>query len=159
MRQEAQVGRANSECNQTPSAQRDKPPTIRNDQTERAYSEGQSQQGDEGNDATPDDQYDEHAGDGIKRCYATIFRPKRNAYLDQTGKFVCQSTAKNKYVHIFYKYTSNYIFAEPIQSTSDKDITEAFEKCMQTLKKTGITPELHLIDNQCGKLQVAALEK
>jgi hypothetical protein len=30
---------------------------------------------------------------------------------------------------------------------------------MQTLKKAGITPELHLIDNQCGKLQVAALEK
>jgi hypothetical protein len=46
-RQEAQVGRASSKCNQTPSAQREKPPVSLNEQNKRAYSKGQSQQGDE----------------------------------------------------------------------------------------------------------------
>jgi hypothetical protein len=93
------------------------------------------------------------SNNAMQRCSDPSERSTR------TEEFVCQSIAKNKYVYIFYEYTSNHIFAEPIQSTSDKDITEAFKKCMQTLKKANITPELHLIDNQCGKLQIAALEK
>jgi Reverse transcriptase (RNA-dependent DNA polymerase) len=139
-----------------------KMPTI---QIERAHSERpndtQTEQNSEKGKHADSDEADTEPGDndGPKRCYAAIFRPTKRSYSDQTGEFVCQSTAKNKYVYILYDQTSNHIFAEPIQSTSDADITKAFEKVIGMLQKAGINPDLHMLDNQCGKLQIAALER
>jgi hypothetical protein len=67
---EAQNERTNSKSNQTPSAQREEQPGGQNEPTEQADSKGQSQQGDTGTAANPDDeQNDENATDGRKRCY------------------------------------------------------------------------------------------
>jgi hypothetical protein len=134
----------------THSAQRELPPPSRTKQSERADSEGQMQQGErasgEGTETELDEEPDNENADGIKRCYASLFQPKKTSYAGQTGEFVCQSTAKNKYVHILYDYTSNHIFAEPIQSTSDTDITRAFTKCIGVLQNAGIKPEMHMLD-------------
>jgi hypothetical protein len=100
----------------------------------------------EGTETELDEEPDDENADRIKRCYASLFQPKKTSYADQTGEFVCQSTAKNKYVHILYDYTSNHIFAEPIQSTSDTDITGAFTKCIGVLQNAGIKPEMHMLD-------------
>jgi hypothetical protein len=157
--QQEQTERANSKGDQDPSAQREVPLRSQNELDERASSESQNLTGNDGTDTEPDDpQQDESAEDGNSKCYATLFRPQQKSYSDQTGEFVCTSMAKNKYVYIMYEYTSNFIFAEPIQSTSDNDITKAFEKCIETLKNAEIMPKMHLLDNQCGKLQIAALE-
>jgi hypothetical protein len=136
--------------NHAHNAPRDVPTSSHNDPDERANSERQS-------DNQTDDEDDNDCGN--KRSQATIFRPPQKAHSDQTGEFVCQSTAKNKYVYLLYDYASNHIFAEPIQSTLDADITRAFDVVIKKLKAAGNMPENHMLDNQCGKLQIAALEK
>jgi hypothetical protein len=72
--------------------------------------------------------------------------------------FVSESTSKNKHIYVLFDHSSNYIFAEPIQSTSDAAITAAFKKCYQQLKKAGIEPKMHMVDNQCSPLLKQAIE-
>jgi hypothetical protein len=101
-----------------------------------------------GNDGTPN------------YCYGCVHRPRptKRTYSDQTGEFVCELTSKNRYIYVMYDRESNHIFAEPIQSVSDAAITAAFKKCYEKLSRAGITPEMHMVDNQCGPLLKEAIE-
>jgi hypothetical protein len=65
------------------------------------------------------------------------------------GEFVMKTTNGDKLIYVFYHYDSNYIFAVPMKSTSDAAQMEAFNKVYDTFKRTGMTPKMHIVDNQC----------
>jgi Reverse transcriptase (RNA-dependent DNA polymerase) len=108
-----------------------------------------------------DEKFPEANGEnGEKRfIYATSYQPVDKTYADATGEFVIQTKSGNKLIYILYHYDSNYIFATPINSTSDAAQTKAFDQVYSILEKAGMAPKLHILDNQCGPKQKDTLAK
>jgi hypothetical protein len=108
-----------------------------------------------------DGQFPEASGknDEQRSVYVSTYQPLDKSYVDATGEFVAKTTNGDKLIYVFYHYDSNYIFAVTMKSTSDAAQTEAFNKVYETLKRAGMTPKMHIVDNQCGIQQKAALEK
>ena len=73
------------------------------------------------------------------------------SFLDQTGAFPKISGSGNKYVFLFYNYNSNSIHVQPLKSRTATDIQKACQKTIQLLKKRGMKPILHTLDNEASK--------
>jgi hypothetical protein len=84
-------------------------------------------------------------------CYA-IDDTTGRVYSDQTGRFPVQATTGNKYVVVVYDYDSNAILAEPIANRRDTSIRNAISKLHQRLRRAGVIPKTHILDNEASNL-------
>jgi len=73
-------------------------------------------------------------------------------YSDPTGRFITKSSQDNQYILVVYDADSNYIFAEPLPSRSAQQIVSAYDKIQSLLISRGITPYLHILDNEVSTL-------
>jgi len=71
-------------------------------------------------------------------------------YSDLTGKFIIPSSQGNKYILIVFDGNSNYIFAEPIPSRTSHQIVKAYDKIHNLLIERGISPTIHISDNEAS---------
>ena len=87
-------------------------------------------------------------------CYAKVihFEPRAQTHSDQTGKFPTTSAQGNKYVFVLYDYDSNSIMARPLKSREAQQILEAFQSCYNVLRRAGLKPKLHRLDNECSAI-------
>ena len=69
-------------------------------------------------------------------------------FSDQIGRFLVTSSRGNKYIMIMYDYDSNSINGEAMKSRTREEILRAFTKLHQKLKNSGLTPNIHRIDNE-----------
>jgi len=85
---------------------------------------------------------------------ATPIVPHRpgTIYSDPTGRFIIPSSQGNQYILVVYDVDSNYIFAEPMPSRSALQIVKAYDKIQSLLSSRGITPYLHILDNEVSTL-------
>jgi hypothetical protein len=70
------------------------------------------------------------------------------AFSDQTGKFICPSTAGNNYVFILYDYDSNTIHARAIPTRTKNQLLTAYSSIVKDLTARGFKPRLQKLDNE-----------
>ena len=75
------------------------------------------------------------------QVYDTVF-------MDQTGQFPTQSRSGNKYIMVMVEIDSNAILVEPMKSRKDAEMTRAYTSLLQRLRRAGINPTKHVLDNE-----------
>jgi hypothetical protein len=75
-----------------------------------------------------------------------------HTYSDQTGKFPIPSSRGNNYCFVLYDYDSNAIDAVAIKNRTATSIRDAYNTVNDRLKRAGLKPRLHILDNECSAL-------
>ena len=70
-------------------------------------------------------------------------------YTDQTGKFLVTPFRGNQYIIVLFELDSNNILVEPMKSQTAGNMILAYQTLVDRLKKKGIHPAMHLLDNEC----------
>ena len=78
---------------------------------------------------------------------------------DLPGRFPFHSSRGMNYIFILYDFDSNAILAEPIKSRNAAHLVEGYDACYNLLKKAGIKPILHRLDNEVSKELIASIEE
>ena len=69
-------------------------------------------------------------------------------YSDLTGKFPVQSDRGNNYILVAYHYDANNILTTPLKNRTGPCILSGITKIHDKLRKRGLTPKLHIMDNE-----------
>jgi hypothetical protein len=72
-------------------------------------------------------------------------------YSDPTGRFLVPTSKGNQYLLFVYDYDSNFIFAEPMKSSTGAEHLAAFKRVQDLLKRQGLKPKLQKLDNEVSK--------
>lgn len=106
---------------------------------------------DDYNDAFPDTLQDT---DRTHYVYASTIPTTQTGqiYTDQTGRFSTSGSTGATQLFVLYDYDSNSIHAIPMQSKSGPDIVKAYTTVYNQLKRAGLKPKLHRLDNECSTL-------
>lgn len=85
-------------------------------------------------------------------CYAALAdKQKGTFYTDCTGNLPARALDGQQLFFVAYAYDPNYIFAVPINSTSNSDIIAAFKHVFKTLADKGYKPTFNVTDNQAAE--------
>ena len=68
---------------------------------------------------------------------------------DQTGCFPITSSRGNKYIMVLYCHDANAILTRPLKTKSALHQLEAIQSLHQFLASRGLSPKLHVLDNEC----------
>ena len=70
-------------------------------------------------------------------------------YSDQTGRFPNRSYSGMQYIMVvFDAKISNNIFVEPMRNRTSGEMVAAYQRAIARLKKAGIEPKMHVLDNE-----------
>ena len=83
---------------------------------------------------------------------------KNTVYSDQTGKFPTRARSGNRYIMVMEDSDAGPILAVAIRSRQKEHLLEGFIEMHDTLKKAGINPVLHRIDNEFSKELIEEIE-
>ena len=72
-------------------------------------------------------------------------------YSDLTGKFPVQSERGNNYILVAYHYDANNIFTTTLKHRTWPCILSGITKIHNKLRKRGLTPKLHIMDNEVSE--------
>ena len=77
-----------------------------------------------------------------------MYDARETVFSDQTGQFPTRSQRGNKYIMVMVEIDSNAILVEPLKSRKDPELTRAYRSMMLRLKRAGIVPKKHILDNE-----------
>ena len=80
-------------------------------------------------------------------------------YTDQTERFPVTSNRGHKYLCCAYDYDSNTIHAEPMKTKTGTELTATYQKIQTLLSERGLTPKLHILDNECPQVLKTFMNK
>ena len=69
-------------------------------------------------------------------------------FFDQTSQFPTRSKRGNKYIMFMLDIDSNAILVEPLKNRTDAKLTRSYRAMMLRLKRAGIVPQKHILDNE-----------
>ena len=93
-------------------------------------------------------------------AYILINKKKLStAYTDLTGRFPLQSSYGNQYMLIGYHYDANCIHGLPIKDRKSATLTTAWQHVHDLFTKTGVAPNIYVIDNEIANDLKEALQK
>jgi hypothetical protein len=72
-------------------------------------------------------------------------------YTYPTGRFLQPSTSGNTTVPVAYKYDTNYVHAEPMQSKYGPKILAAYKQVHKMITARGLKPKLQNLDNEASR--------
>jgi hypothetical protein len=78
---------------------------------------------------------------------------------DLPGRFPTTSAQGNAYVLVMYDYDSNTINAVAIKNRKTASLVKGYNELFEDLKKAGINPVLHRLDNETSKELILEIEK
>eukprot|EP00804_Cyclotella_cryptica_P009385 CCRYP_018079-RA/>CCRYP_018079-RA protein AED:0.35 eAED:0.35 QI:0/0/0/1/1/1/2/0/420 len=87
-------------------------------------------------------------GRKVQDIYTTTYQVRDTIFTDQTGQFPCGSQAGNKYIMVMVEIDSSAILVEPIKNRTDAELTRAYSTLMLRLRRAGIVPRKHVLDNK-----------
>ena len=90
-------------------------------------------------------------GEKIRDVYTKVYDARETVFLDQTGQFTARSQRGSKYIMVMVEIDSNAILMEPIKSRTDPELTRAYRAMMLRLKRAGIVPRKHILDNEVSE--------
>ena len=62
-----------------------------------------------------------------------------------------QSQARYRYIMVMVEIDSNYVLVQPMKNKSNEEMVNAYEALMKRLRRAGIVPEKHVLDNKCSE--------
>ena len=77
-----------------------------------------------------------------------MIETKGTIYSDQTGRLPIQSQGRHKYIMLMVEIDSNAVLVEPLTSRKDAELTRAYLHLLQRLKRAGVAPKKHVLDNK-----------
>ncbi len=78
--------------------------------------------------------------------------PKRETmFSNQTGQFPTQSLQGTKYIMVMVEINSNAILMEPMKNRKDAKMIQAYSALLLWLKRAGIVPKKHILDNEVSE--------
>ena len=86
-------------------------------------------------------------GEKVNDIYTNIYEVINTVFSDQTEQFPTRSQRGNKYIMVMVEINSNAILVEPIKSFNDAELMRAYQKMMLRLRRAGIIPNKHILDN------------
>eukprot|EP00804_Cyclotella_cryptica_P028786 CCRYP_018721-RA/>CCRYP_018721-RA protein AED:0.43 eAED:0.43 QI:0/0/0/1/0/0/2/0/620 len=87
-------------------------------------------------------------GRKVHDIYTTTYEVRDTIFTDQTGQFPVRSLAGNKYIIVMVEIDSSAILVEPIKNRTDAELTRAYSALMLKLRRAGIVPGKHVLDNE-----------
>ena len=76
---------------------------------------------------------------------------QRVMYTNQTGKFPKKSSKGNHYIMVLIEVDNNAILAEAMKNRTAGEMIRAYLVLVTCLRNTGITPKMHILDNECSE--------
>ena len=83
--------------------------------------------------------------------YSSIYLIQLKNYSDLTGKFPVQSDRGNKYILVAYQYYVNNIITNQLKNRTGTCILSGITKTHDKLRERGLTPKLHIMDNEVSE--------
>ena len=87
----------------------------------------------------------------VQDVYAETYKVHKTMFSDQTGRFPMRSQQGNKYIMVMVENDSNAILVEPMKSCKDEEMIRAYNALLLQLKRAGIVPKKHVIDNEVSE--------
>eukprot|EP00804_Cyclotella_cryptica_P017378 CCRYP_020245-RA/>CCRYP_020245-RA protein AED:0.38 eAED:0.38 QI:0/-1/0/1/-1/1/1/0/351 len=87
-------------------------------------------------------------GRKVHHIYTKTYQVRDTIFTDQTGQFPVRSQAGNKYIMFMVEFDSSAILVEPIKNGTDSELTRAYSALMLHLRRAGIIPHKHVLDNE-----------
>jgi hypothetical protein len=87
-------------------------------------------------------------GKKVRDVYTETYMVRETMFSDQTGQFPTRSQRGNKYIMVMVEIDSNAILVEPMKSRKDEEMIRAYNKLLLRLKRAGIVPKKHVLDNE-----------
>ena len=79
-----------------------------------------------------------------------LHEPTGRVATDQTGRFPVKSSRGNQYLMVAYVHDANAILAVPVKNRSKQSLIDAYTTIYKKLTNSGLTPQLHISDNECS---------
>ena len=80
--------------------------------------------------------------------YTSVYEVRNTIFFDQTGQFPTCSQQGNKYIVVMVEIYRNEIIVEPIKNCKDEELTRAYRAMMLGLRRAGIIPKKHILENE-----------
>jgi hypothetical protein len=91
--------------------------------------------------------------------YIAVWDLKDTTYSDQTGRFPYTSYKGNKYLMVLVEIDSSCILVEPLADRTAEEMQRAYLRLYQRLKRAGVQPKKHVMDNEVSELLRETIEK
>ena len=85
----------------------------------------------------------------MKYSFSYSIQLKKNS--DLTGQFLVQSDRGNNYILVSYHYDANNFLTTPLKNRTGPCILSGMTKIHDKLRKRGLTPKLHIMDNEVSE--------
>jgi hypothetical protein len=90
-------------------------------------------------------------GKKVRDVYTKTYKVCKTMFSNQTSQFPTRLQQGNKYIMGMVETDSNAILVEPMKSCKDAEMIQAYDTLLQQLKRAGIIPKKHVLDNKVSK--------
>jgi hypothetical protein len=90
-------------------------------------------------------------GKKVRNVYTQTYMVRKTMFSDQTGQLPTQSLCGNKYIMVMVDIDSKGILVEPMKNRKDAKMIWAYNTLLLQLKRAGIVPKKHVLDNEVSK--------
>ena len=91
-------------------------------------------------------------GKKIQDVYISTYEVRKTMFSDQTGQFPTRSKQGKTYIMIMVEIYRSAILVEPMKSRKDAEVIRAFNDLTLQLRRAGITPKKHVMDNEVSNI-------
>ena len=91
------------------------------------------------------------SGENTSEVLLQLFDPTEKMYSDLTRQFPVKSDRGNNYILVAYHYDANNILTTPLKNRTCPCILSGITKIHDKLRKRGLTPKLHIMDNEVSE--------
>ncbi len=91
-------------------------------------------------------------GKKVRNVYTQMYMVCETTFSNQTGQFPIQSLRGIKYIMVMVEIDSNAILVEPMKNRKDAKMIRAYNTLLLQLKRAGIIPKKHVLDNKISKI-------
>ncbi|KAL7481575.1 hypothetical protein ACHAW6_007280, partial [Cyclotella cf. meneghiniana] len=90
-------------------------------------------------------------GKKVQVVHIQVYVARETIFSAQTGSYPTRSQRGNKYIMVMVDIDSNVILVEPMKSRKDAKMIRAYDGQELRLKRAGIIPKKHGLDNDVSK--------
>jgi hypothetical protein len=90
-------------------------------------------------------------GKKVYNVYTQMYMVQETTFSNQTGQFPIWSLCGNKYIMVMVEIDINAILIEPMKNRKDDKMIQAYNALLLWLKRAGIVPKKHVLDNEVSE--------
>jgi hypothetical protein len=87
----------------------------------------------------------------VCNMYTQTYMVLKTMLSNQTGQLAIQSLRGNKYIMVMVEIDSNSILVELMKNHKDAEMIRAYKALLLQLKRAGIIPKKHVLDNKVSE--------